>query len=597
MSFAPKQGSAFRTLTCGLILTVGLLIVAGCALVKQSPTPTSTVVIDPLLFTTPTANSPSTPFSEPSPIPQTTIQINATAGNDHQEDRIVLSFAREGHDHIYAYYPLSQPFVQLTSGEFDDRDPAISPDGTKIAFSSNRNGFWDLYLLDLTNGNISQLTNTQVYDGAPSWSPDGQWLTYETYNSTNFDIVVMPVGDADVPAVQLTQGMGNNFSPKWSPAGREIVFISDRSGDKEIWLARLDVVEDRFLKILGGANASYSSPVWSPDGSSLAWTRTVQGVSTVEMAPLTDIAGGIRSYGSGSDPVWSQDGSALLIQLSDPNAAYLVAYRVQDGVLLFPAEYFPTSIQGTDWRTATLVNDLQAVDPPPVRQPVYPLWQKSTTSMGGITDRQKLVEVPGLNAPYPYLHPAALDPFQDLRDATSRQLGWDFLGTLDDAVLPISEPPQPGISENWLFTGRAINLNSAPLTAGWVSVTREDFGGKVYWRVWVRCLNQDGSCGEPQIHPSWDFSARYNGDSNAYEEGGKTGTIPDGYWVDFSRLALTYGFERNGALGNWRSYFQGTLFNQFVFRQGLSWQEAMLQLYPADTVSTLNSVATLPVNQ
>jgi len=60
---------------------------------------------------------------------------------------------------------------------------------------------------------------------------------------------------------------------------------------------------------------------------------------------------------------------------------------------------------------------------------------------------------------------------------------------------------------------------------------------------------------------------------------------------------LTYGFERNGALGNWRSYFQGTLFNQFVFRQGLSWQEAMLQLYPADTVSTLNSEATLPVNQ
>ncbi|HBF41654.1 MAG TPA: hypothetical protein DDW19_07805, partial [Anaerolineaceae bacterium] len=112
MSFAPKQGSPFRTLTYGLILTVGLLIVAGCSLVKQSPTPTSTVVIDPSLFTTPTANPPSTSSIEPPSTTQTTIQMNPSAENNHQEDRIVLSFAQGGHDHIYAYYPLSQPFVQ-----------------------------------------------------------------------------------------------------------------------------------------------------------------------------------------------------------------------------------------------------------------------------------------------------------------------------------------------------------------------------------------------------------------------------------------------------------------------------------------------------
>jgi hypothetical protein len=174
-------------------------------------------------------------------------------------------------------------------------------------------------------------------------------------------------------------------------------------------------------------------------------------------------------------------------------------------------------------------------------------------------------------------------------------LGWDFLGTLDDAVLPLSAPPQPGISENWLYTGRAFNFNSAPLASDWVTVTREDYSGAVYWRVWVRCANQDGSCGEPIRTPVWDFSARYQREGSAYEEGGQLGTLPTGYWLDFTRLATSFGFERPAALSNWRSYFPASLYNQFIYRQGYSWNNALLQLYPADALSGLAADTPLPI--
>jgi len=409
-----------------IFLVLGTILLAACNQASSTSTPTQVAAI-PSLFPTETTASPKfSPTSTLSPVPVIAASNETDPNEPYAGDRIILSFAQAGHEHLFAFFPLKQPFVQLTTGDFDDREPSVSPDGTKVVFTSNRGGAWDLYLLDLSSGEVTQLTHTLAYDGAPSWSPDGQWLTYETYNGSNFDIIVMPALDPAVPSVQLTQNSGNNFSPDWSPGGREIVFTSDRSGSNELWIARLDVVEDRFVRVLGKDGADYSSPVWSPDGSSLAWTKTQAGVSTIEAAPVAEVDQKITSYGPGSNPVWSQDGTALLVQLHAPNASYLMAYRVSDGTLLFPAEYFPSSINGADWRTATLVNSLPAADPQPERVGVSPLYQ-TTGSQSIFSDRQSLAALDGIKAPYPYLLPAASDSFTRLRSAAADKLGWDSL--------------------------------------------------------------------------------------------------------------------------------------------------------------------------
>jgi len=148
-------------------------------------------------------------------------------------------------------------------------------------------------------------------------------------------------------------------------------------------------------------------------------------------------------------------------------------------------------------------------------------------------------------------------------------------------------PLEPGLSEDWLYTGRAFALNPLLLNAGWLVVGREDFGQQTFWRVYLRARAQDGSMGMPLRQVPWDIQARYNRDPAVYDQGGQwMQTTPPGYWIDLTALARAYGWERLPATANWRSYFQGARLGEFVMTQGLNWQAAMLQLYPPDIFVT-----------
>ena len=92
--------------------------------------------------------------------------------------------------------------------------------------------------------------------------------------------------------------------------------------------------------------------------------------------------------------------------------------------------------------------------------------------------------------------------------------------------------------------------------------------------------------------PVWDFSARYSGNPGSYELGGIQNGIPEGYWVDFTELAYLFGWERLPALQNWRTYFDGTLFNQYIHGSNRDWQTAMQDLYPREALATATRVPT-----
>jgi TolB protein len=85
----------------------------------------------------------------------------------------------------------------------------------------------------------------------------------------------------------------------------------------------------------------------------------------------------------------------------------------------------------------------------------------------------------------------------------------------------------------------------------------------------------------------WNFNARFEGDPLLYEQGGQTsGTVPQGYWIDFTDLALAYGWQRLPALPTWQSAIYTARFNEFVLTTTKSWDEAMLDLYPAELLTT-----------
>ncbi|MFN8561078.1 MAG: hypothetical protein U0703_05505 [Anaerolineae bacterium] len=203
----------------------------------------------------------------------------------------------------------------------------------------------------------------------------------------------------------------------------------------------------------------------------------------------------------------------------------------------------------------------------------------------------RLNSIAGVTVEQPLLSDRVNDSFNALREASNQAAGWDFLGRLDDAFWSITRPPQPGEERrNWLMTGRAFSLTRNAIV-GFpppLEVVREDLGVETYWRVFVRVSDdaQSGQLGEPLRQLPWDFASRTEGDVEAYDAGGRVrAEVPSGYYVDFTRIAADYGWQRVPAGRDWRANSNTINYWSFQKRDGLDWLAAMREIYTADQLS------------
>ncbi|HEX2220441.1 MAG TPA: LpqB family beta-propeller domain-containing protein, partial [Gemmatimonadales bacterium] len=123
----------------------------------------------------------------------------------------------------------------VLADSFANIQPALSPDRTRIAFSSNREGSYDLYLMDADGTGLRRLTTEPGTEGEPVWTPDGSRLIYTAApeKGTSQLYVLRPGGR---PPQALTTEPGGNHSPAVSADGRSLAFVSTRSGNQEIYL-------------------------------------------------------------------------------------------------------------------------------------------------------------------------------------------------------------------------------------------------------------------------------------------------------------------------------------------------------------------------
>jgi Tol biopolymer transport system component len=158
----------------------------------------------------------------------------------------------------------SEP-VRLTSSMGIDSKPSWSPDGSQIAFRTNRDGQDEIYVMDADGSCQHDITNNAVDDRSPAWSPDGSRIAFDHFFGGRLQDIatIRPDGSG---LVRLTTQQGEY--PSWSPDATHLAFASARDGDYEIYVMNADGTGQRALT----ANATYDMyPAWSPDGAWIAY--------------------------------------------------------------------------------------------------------------------------------------------------------------------------------------------------------------------------------------------------------------------------------------------------------------------------------------
>ena len=157
---------------------------------------------------------------------------------------------------------------RLAQSSFRDVAPQYSPDGTRIAFHSNRSGSVQIWTADADGTQATQLTSMDplATSGTPRWSPDGRQILFDSNAGGFFHLYV--VGSTGGKPRALTSGSTNNFTGTWSRDGRWIYFGSNRGGTEEIWRMPADGGTPEQVTSFGA-----TSPQISPDGRWLYFTK------------------------------------------------------------------------------------------------------------------------------------------------------------------------------------------------------------------------------------------------------------------------------------------------------------------------------------
>ena len=114
--------------------------------------------------------------------------------------------------------------VRLTFNNFQDSLPSWSPDGTKIAFNSTRDGDVEIYVMNVDGSNPVRITSSPGEDAHAMWSPDGSQITFHTRRFGGLDVMVMDADGSDQRLVTTGTASTFEYFPVWSPDGTKIAF-------------------------------------------------------------------------------------------------------------------------------------------------------------------------------------------------------------------------------------------------------------------------------------------------------------------------------------------------------------------------------------
>ena len=259
---------------------VAVLETATVVLETATVVPETATVVPEIATATLVSTAPPSPLV-PSPTPKLTTTVELvpappTAG------RIAFHSARSGELDIYTMNADGTDVQRLTDSPGRDFEPDWSPDGKTIVFSSDRDDPENAQLYVMNSDGSDPRALMPFIDAdfiAPRWSPDGEWVLFHSNQAVDgeprFEINKVRKDGTDLTNVSNTPG--NNFRGDWSPDGQRIVFVSERDGNRELYVMNADGSNQVRLT---DSQADDNRPRWSPDGSTILFESNRDGDNT-----------------------------------------------------------------------------------------------------------------------------------------------------------------------------------------------------------------------------------------------------------------------------------------------------------------------------
>ena len=325
-----------------LLLIVFTLLLASCTASPENITPTDETISS-------SATLPPSQDSTATKPPEPTAQPTPTATPEPITCTIAFESNRDGNWDIFLMNPDGSNPINLTNDPANDFQPAITADGKRIAFISNRENDKcsgeSLYVFDSDGSDLRQLTDCN-WPMFPEWSENGEWIAY----SAGGDIfIVMPDGSKE--PINLTNSPEEEFSPVISPDNQKIAYLSGGSNNWNVYIMNFDGSNKTQLTSDGGEIGID----WSVDGRIFvgAWNRGDEGCCNFVMNPdgsEIQFAGGkgeMQKY----FPFWTLDGDqveCVSLNLDDSNEEiYLLGENFPD--FFFNLTNHPAEDRNPSW--------------------------------------------------------------------------------------------------------------------------------------------------------------------------------------------------------------------------------------------------------
>lgn len=355
---------------------------------------------------------------------------------------------------------------RLTATPGVDAQPQFSPDGEEIAFSSDRSGNPDIWVLSLASGELRQLGDDPAEDAQPAWSPDGRQIAYVSSrgHADRLDASVVQFGYSlgggiwTVPSFggRAASVLDGGFNPSWSPDGSRLAFDASLDGPRRIWTAAPDGTDRLRISTDGSEGAAHIRPQWSPDGRWIVYERQEGSVATASDLAIVSASGG--------SPVWiARDGSRNLA----PSWA-------SDSLIVFTSD-----------RSGTPKLWLQAIEPATARPRGDPL--QLTTGSGNEVD------------------PTVSPDGRSLAFGSTRYVEDVWALELDETGLAPASQPTQVLASSWNDVSPALSPDDATL-----AFASDRGGGSSIWTIDLPMGQPRALTGGPHrdMQPIWSTDGR-----------------------------------------------------------------------------------------